>query len=60
MPLLHIGDHTHLGLWSLVSHLIEPDHVFFAVLTVAVGVGAYRYGRKVEARVHTRDKGDRR
>ncbi|NOU08001.1 MAG: hypothetical protein HOO99_17645 [Hyphomicrobiaceae bacterium] len=50
MPLLHIGDHTHIALVDLVSHLIEPDHIFFAALTLAVGWVAYRHGRRVEVR----------
>jgi hypothetical protein len=49
----HTGDHSFIrtsaeALW----HLLEPDHIVFAVLTVLVGILAYRAGRRAEARVH--------
>ena len=56
MPLLHIGDHTVLRLNELAAHLFEPDHVFFAALTVIVGVMAYKHGRRTEARVQAQRK----
>ena len=52
MIFLHIGDHSALSLDALGRHLLEADHLFFLVLTLAVGWGAYRYGRKVEARAN--------
>jgi hypothetical protein len=57
MWLLHIGDHTGFSLRHLATHVLEPDHLAFAAITVLVGVCAYRYGRRVEARV--RIEGDR-
>jgi EamA domain-containing membrane protein RarD len=50
MILLHIGDHSRVSLQALGLHLLEADHLFFMALTLAVGWGAYRYGRKVEVR----------
>jgi hypothetical protein len=58
----HTGDHSFLrtsvdALW----HVLEPDHVVFALLTLLVGIMAYRAGRnsgrRAEARVHvSKDK----
>jgi EamA domain-containing membrane protein RarD len=50
MTFLHIGDHSGISLNALGLHLLEADHLFFMALTLAVGWGAYRHGRKVEAR----------
>lgn len=51
MWLLHIGDHTGFTLRQLATHVLEPDHLAFAAVTILVGIGAYRYGRRVEARM---------
>ncbi len=59
MTLLHVGDHTGISLNALGLHLLEPDHLIFAGLTVITGLLAYRYGRRVEARAHA-DSKDRR
>jgi EamA domain-containing membrane protein RarD len=59
MTLLHIGDHSGISFEALGLHLLEADHLFFMALTLAVGWAAYRYGRKVEARVQVAAK-DRR
>ena len=56
MTLLHIGDHTGISLSQLGLHLLEADHLFFMALTIAVGWGAYVYGRRVEAKAHARRK----
>jgi hypothetical protein len=59
MLLLHIGDHTGLSFNALGLHLLEADHLFFAAMTVVVGISAYRYGRRVEARVRLENKDTR-
>ncbi len=46
----HPGDHAHLGWASALMHLLEPDHIFFAIVTVVASVLAYRAGRRAEAR----------
>lgn len=56
--LAHPGDHTGFSTVAFGWHvLLEPDHLFFAALTVAVGVVAYRIGKRAghkEARVETK------
>ncbi len=59
MTLLHIGDHTGLSFNQLGLHLLEADHLFFMALTLAVGWGAYRFGRRAEARAQ-RNRQERR
>lgn len=54
----HPGDHTHLDWMGLLTHLFEPDHLFFAVLTITASVLAYRAGRRAEARIKVRKDGD--
>jgi hypothetical protein len=57
MPFLHFGDHAGLNLRELAAHLFEADHLVFAAVTLLVGISAYRYGRRVEAREHVQRKG---
>ncbi len=59
MTLLHIGDHSGISVHALGPHLLEPDHLIFAALTVITAILAYRYGRRVEARVQA-DRKERR
>lgn len=58
-PLLaHPGDHAGLSVAAFSWHvLLEPDHLFFVMLTAAVGVVAYRMGKRSalkEARAETK------
>jgi hydrogenase/urease accessory protein HupE len=46
----HPGDHVHLDWASTLAHLFEPDHIFFAGVTVFASALAYRAGRRAEAR----------
>ncbi|MGL5446453.1 MAG: hypothetical protein ACRDBL_04000, partial [Rhabdaerophilum sp.] len=46
----HVGDHARFDFASLLAHLFEPDHLFFAGLTIVVGFLAFRAGRRAEAR----------
>jgi hydrogenase/urease accessory protein HupE len=46
----HPGEHAHLDWASALAHLFEPDHIFFAAVTVIASVLAYRAGRRAEAR----------
>jgi hydrogenase/urease accessory protein HupE len=49
----HVGDHSFIrSSADAIWHLLEPDHIVFAVATVIVGIAAYRAGRRAEARVH--------
>ena len=54
MIFLHIGDHAGMGLRELAAHLFEPDHIVFALVTMAVGVWCYRAGRRAQARVRAK------
>jgi hypothetical protein len=51
MLFLHVGDHTGLRVLELAAHVFELDHLAFAVVTLLIGIWAYRRGRRVEARV---------
>ena len=51
MSLLHIGDHTNLHLSEIGTHLIEPEHLIFAVLIVIAGVASYKHRQRAKARV---------
>jgi hydrogenase/urease accessory protein HupE len=46
----HVGDHSHFDWVGFWAHLFEPDHLFFAAVTIVVGFLAYRAGRRAEAR----------
>jgi hydrogenase/urease accessory protein HupE len=46
----HVGDHAHFDWAGIIAHLVEPDHLFFAAVTIITGFLAFRAGRKVEAR----------
>jgi hypothetical protein len=46
----HVGDHALFDWAGLIAHLLEPDHLFFAGVTVLTGFLAYRAGRRAEAR----------
>ena len=46
----HPGNHAGLSLVEFVQHYAEPDHLLFLTLTVIVGISAYYYGRRVEAK----------
>jgi hypothetical protein len=49
----HVGDHSFVRTTAdAMWHVLEADHIVFAVLTVLVGVMAYRAGRRAVARVH--------
>lgn len=50
MMFLHAGDHIGMTATTLLSHLFEPDHVAFVLISVAVGVWCYHAGRRAEAR----------
>jgi hydrogenase/urease accessory protein HupE len=51
--LAHPGDHSFIRTTAdAIWHLLEPDHIVFAIVTVIVGIAAYRAGRHAEARVH--------
>jgi hypothetical protein len=52
----HPGDHGHFSWSELAGHLFEPDHLFFAALTIVVGILAFRAGRRVERRARERSK----
>ena len=56
--LAHAGDHGHFDLAALIAHLFEPDHLFFAAVTVIASILAYRAGRRAEARAHLRRDAD--
>jgi H+/gluconate symporter-like permease len=51
----HPGDHAGFSWTALAMHLIEPDHLVFIALIVAVGIVAFRLGRRTERRA--RDQG---
>lgn len=53
--LAHPGDHAGLDLLMLTRHFFEPDHIIFAMLAGAVGVLAYRAGRKAEAKAQRQE-----
>ena len=56
----HVGEHTGMSLSQLASHVFETDHIVFATIAVAVGILAYRAGRRAEARaIAVRSKDDR-
>lgn len=46
----HVGSHGGLDVAALMAHLFEPDHLFFAAVTIVASVLAYRAGRRAEAR----------
>jgi hypothetical protein len=46
----HPGDHSHFDWAGFWGHLFEPDHLFFAAVTIIAAVLAYRAGRRAEAR----------
>ena len=46
----HVGEHGGLSLAALAAHFFETDHLVFAGLAVAVGLLAFRAGRRAEAR----------
>lgn len=46
----HPGNHAGLSLVEFVQHYAEPDHLVFLTLTIIVGISAYHYGRRVEAK----------
>ena len=46
----HPGNHAGLSLTEFVQHYAEPDHLVFLTLTIIVGISAYHYGRRVEAK----------
>ena len=48
--LAHPGAHQGMNLAELAGHLFETDHIIFALVAVAVGLLAYRAGRRAEAR----------
>jgi hypothetical protein len=49
--LAHPGDHSGLSLLGSLAHIaLEPDHLIFAAATVAVGVLAYRAGKRAGAK----------
>jgi hypothetical protein len=50
MVFLHTGNHVGMNARELASHILEPDHVVFALTTIAVGVWCYHARRRAEAR----------
>jgi len=52
----HPGNHTHMSLLDVVQHYAEPDHLALLALTVIVGVLAYRWGRRIEAKAHAKQQ----
>ncbi|MCA3594765.1 MAG: hypothetical protein ING72_07230 [Methylobacterium sp.] len=50
VALAHPGEHAHLDWMSALAHFFEPDHIFFAIVTIIAGLLAYRAGRRAEAR----------
>jgi hypothetical protein len=55
--LAHPGEHGGFSLRELATHILEPDHILFAVLAAAVGVSAYRAGRRAEAKARLDGQG---
>jgi hypothetical protein len=49
----HPGDHSRMSPLEFIQHYAEPDHLAFLALTVIVGVLAFRWGRRVEAKVRS-------
>lgn len=56
----HPGNHDKMSWLELARHYAEPDHLAFLVLTVGVGIAAFRWGRRIEARAHAARRDDRR
>ena len=60
----HPGGHSHMSFLELLQHLTQPDHLALLALAVGVGLIAYRWGRRIEARAKaaapTRKEHDRR
>ena len=50
--LAHAGDHGHFDLAALIAHLFEPDHLFFAAVTIIASILAYRAGRETRRFLH--------
>ena len=54
----HVGEHGGMTFSQLLSHVLETDHIVFALIAVAVGIVSYRAGRRAEARaIQVRNKG---
>jgi hydrogenase/urease accessory protein HupE len=45
----HIGDHTHIELTGLLTHLSEPDHLIIIGVAVIAGLFAVRRYRNSRA-----------
>ena len=50
----HPGGHSHMSIREIVQHYAEPDHLAFLALVVIVGVLAYRFGRRIEAKANAK------
>ncbi len=60
MAFLHIGDHSPLKLNELPWHLIEPAHLVFVLLAIAVAIGGLTIRARLAKRVRATSKGLRR
>lgn len=58
--LAHPGNHGGMSVSEVIRHYAEPDHLAFLALTVIVGVLAFRWGRRIEARNRVTVREDRR
>lgn len=54
--LAHPGDHSGFSWSALGEHLLEPDHLAFIVLALAVAVLAFALGRRFGARARQRER----
>lgn len=50
----HVGDHAHFDFVGAIAHLLEPDHLVFAGVTVIATVLAFRAGRRAEAKAQVK------
>jgi hypothetical protein len=60
MAFLHIGDHSLFKPTELPWHLIEPAHLVFVLLAIAVAIGGLTVSSLLAKRVHATSKGSRR
>lgn len=52
--LAHVGDHAAFSMKALLGHLLELDHIAFAVIGAGAAWLAFKAGRRAEARAQQR------
>ncbi len=60
MAFLHIGDHSLFKFDDLPWHLVEPAHLVFILLAIAVAIGGLAVRARRSKPVRVKSKGPRR